>query len=169
MSDDNTEFNAEYVFSVVCGLGSAYLIEKKAPGTHPIIKFFFVPILVTWLILMLINTTMPSLTRETKQFGNYVSSKTLDGIDKMQYLQIFPPLFAVLVIFIILLYNRNFDQSNNSANRRRNNSSRNNSYSNSNNNSNNNNSNNNNSNNNNSSNNNSSNNNSSNNNSSNKA
>jgi len=137
MSDDNTEFNSEYIFSVICGLGSAYLIEKKAPGTHPIIKFFFVPILVTWLILMLINTTMPGLTRETRKFNNYVSSKTLDGIDKMQYLQVFPPLFAVLVIFIILLYNRNFDQTNNSSNKRVNNTGSNQHSNNSNNNSNN--------------------------------
>ena len=122
MSNENIEFNAEYVFSVICGLGSAYLIQRKAPMTHPIIKFFFVPILVTWLILMLINTTMPTLSQESKLFSNYVSAKTLDGIDKMEYLQIFPPLFAVLIIFVILLYNRNFDQSNNSS-RKSNNSS----------------------------------------------
>ena len=39
---ENTTFSGEYAFSVMCGLVSVYLVERTAPSTHPIIKFFLI-------------------------------------------------------------------------------------------------------------------------------
>ena len=110
MSEPQTTFSGEYVFSVICGLTSVYLIEENAPKTHPIIKFFLIPIFITYLILLLINTVAPGFNESTKKFNNYVSDKTETNINSMNYVTIFPPLFAIFIIFIILLFNHNFDQ-----------------------------------------------------------
>ena len=111
MSSQPTTFSGEYIFSVICGLTSVYLIEQNAPKTHPIIKFFLIPIFITYLILLLINTVAPGFNESTKKFKNYVDDRTEKNINSMGYIQIFPPLFAILIIFIILLYNHNFDQN----------------------------------------------------------
>ena len=39
--------------------------------------------------------------------NEYVITKTYRGIDYMNYIYIFPPLFAILIIFLVLLYNGN--------------------------------------------------------------
>lgn len=107
---DNTSFSGEYIFSVVCGLTSVYLIERSAPRTHPLIKFFLIPLSVTYLILLVVNTIAPNFNKSTRKFKNYITDRTENNINSMGYIQIFPPLFAILIIFVILLYNRNFDQ-----------------------------------------------------------
>ena len=107
---ENTTFSGEYAFSVICGLVSVYLVERTAPSTHPIIKFFLIPLLITYLILLIINTIAPNFNESTKKFSNYIKTRTDNNISNMGYIEIFPPLFAILIIFVILLYNRNFDQ-----------------------------------------------------------
>lgn len=107
---DNTTFSGEYIFSVVCGLTSVYLIQRSAPRTHPLIKFFLIPLSVTYLILLIVNTIAPNINNTFKKFTNYITDRTENNINSMGYIQIFPPLFAILIIFVILLYNHNFDQ-----------------------------------------------------------
>ena len=113
MSDQQTTFSAEYVFSLICGLISVYLVERNAPTTHPLIKYFIIPIFITFLILLFLNTVAPQLNESSKKFNNYVTDKSTNSINSIGYIQIFPPLFAILIIFIILLYNHNFDQKKN--------------------------------------------------------
>ncbi len=113
MSDQQTTFSGEYVFSIICGLTSVYLVQNNAPKTHPLIKFFLIPILITYLVLLFLNTVAPQLNESTQKFNNYVKDRSNNSINSLGYIQIFPPLFAVLIIFIILLYNHNFDQKRN--------------------------------------------------------
>ena len=108
---ENVTFSGEYVFSVFCGLASAYLIEINAPKTNAIIKFFIIPIFITYLILLVINTIAPSFNESSRKFNAYVKDRSLTNINSLGYIQIFPPLFAVLIIFVILLYNRSFNQT----------------------------------------------------------
>jgi uncharacterized BrkB/YihY/UPF0761 family membrane protein len=118
MANQQTTFSGEYIFSVICGLTSVYIVEKNAPRTHPIIKYFVIPLFITYLILLFLNTVTPTLNESTTKFKNYVSNKGSNSVNSLGYVQIFPPLFAILVIFIILLYNHNFDQKKNNSNSR---------------------------------------------------
>jgi hypothetical protein len=113
MSDQQTTFSGEYIFSIICGLTSVYLVEKNASGTHPLIKYFIIPIFITYLILLFLNTVAPQFNESTQKFNNYVKDKSNNSINSIGYIKIFPPLFAILIIFIILLYNHNFDQKKN--------------------------------------------------------
>lgn len=113
MSDNNydqTTFGGTYIASVFMGLCSAYLIHSYAPKTNSVIKFFVIPMLITYLMILFLNSVIPGLNESAKQFGLYITDRSLTNISSMGYIQIFPPLFAVLVIFIVLLYNRQLDQ-----------------------------------------------------------
>jgi mannose/fructose/N-acetylgalactosamine-specific phosphotransferase system component IIC len=101
-----TRFNLEYVISLAAALGSAYMIQQAAPSASPTIKFFIVPLLVAYLVLTIANVLFPHINATGNRVKAYVENKTLGEINNMGYLQIFPPLFAILIVFIVLLYSR---------------------------------------------------------------
>lgn len=103
----STTFNSEYVVSVVSALLSAYLIQQGTPNMSPLIKFFLVPLLVAYLVLSMINWLAPGLNRTGHKISMYVENKTLGNLNNTSYVQVFPPILAILVIFFILLYNNN--------------------------------------------------------------
>jgi len=100
MSDQQTTFSGEYIFSIICGLTSVYLVEKNAPGTHPLIKYFIIPIFITYLILLFLNTVAPQFNESTQKFNNYVKDKSNNSINSIGYIKIFPPLNKYLYINI---------------------------------------------------------------------
>lgn len=102
-----TTFNFEYVVSVGLALGGAYAVERFSPGMNPVIKFFVVPLFIAYITLKFINTLMPKVVQLADRVGAYVEDETLGEINSMGYMQIFPPIFAVFLIFVILVYNRN--------------------------------------------------------------
>ena len=102
-----TTFNIEYIITVVLALLSAYLVQKGSPNASPFIVYFLVPLLVAYISLQIINAVFPALNVFGQEVKFYVSQKTLGQLNSMGYMQIFPPLFAVLILFFVLLYNRN--------------------------------------------------------------
>jgi len=100
-----TTFNLEYLISVAAGLTAGYLVHRAEPRTNSVIKFFVVPLTVSYFMLVLINSTMPWLNRSGHAVRMFVEDKTLAQINNMGYMEIFPPLFAILIVFLVLLYN----------------------------------------------------------------
>lgn len=96
-----------YLISLIMGLLAAYYINKGAPGTNAFISFFLVPILVAYLTLSVIYNVFPWINKFGRNLNFYLTQKTAGNINQTGYIQIFPPLLAVLVLFFILLYNRN--------------------------------------------------------------
>jgi hypothetical protein len=103
----STVFNLEYVLSIGLALGSAFGINHYNVNTNPIIKFFIVPLLVAYTTLLLVNKLLPKMNEFGDKVGAYVETKTLGEINSLGYMQIFPPVFAVFLIFIILIFNQN--------------------------------------------------------------
>ena len=102
-----TVFSLEYFLSVVFAMGSAYSIVSAAPQTNKVIAFFVVPLLVAYITLLFFNKLFPKLNEWGDKAGAYVENETLGEINSLGYMQIFPPIFAVFLVFIILIYNRN--------------------------------------------------------------
>tara|TARA_B100000780_G_C21126993_1_gene457822 strand:- start:4274 stop:4591 length:318 start_codon:yes stop_codon:yes gene_type:complete len=102
-----TVFNLEYTISIVFALGSAFGINHYNVDTNPIIKFFVVPLLVAYTYLLVANKLLPQMNEFGDKVGAYVETKTLGEINSLGYMQIFPPVFAVFLIFIILIFNKN--------------------------------------------------------------
>ena len=101
-----TTFNFEYFVSIGLALSGAFAVEKFAPHINPIIKFFVVPLFIAYITLKFINTLMPKVVLLADKVGAYVEDETLGEINSLGYMQIFPPIFAVFLIFVILIYNR---------------------------------------------------------------
>ena len=93
-----------YIIAILCGLLSAYFINNFSPNLAPIIKFIILPFLVIYVILIILRFIIPGLNNFGKRFSNYVDDRTQNDIYSMSYIEIFPPIFAVFIIIIILLY-----------------------------------------------------------------
>ena len=83
-----------YILAIILGLLAAYFLNNAAPTLNPFVKFFIVPFLVIF----------PGINRFGKQVSNYVAENTAQDIHAMSYVEIFPPIFAVFIIIVVLLY-----------------------------------------------------------------
>jgi len=101
-----TAFSLEYFLSIGLAMGSAFAINHMAVETNPIIKFFVVPLLVAYVSLLIFNNLFPKINEIGDRVGAFVENKTLGEINSLGYMQIFPPVFAVFLVFVILIYNR---------------------------------------------------------------
>ena len=106
MSGDALD-QASYFLSILAGLSSAYLIQKSAPVTPAIVKFFLVPFVVIYVTASLLNLVFPHLNQYADRVGGYMEIKALNQIANTGYINLYPPLFGVALIFLVLLYNRN--------------------------------------------------------------
>lgn len=107
MSEPETTFSLEYILSVCVGLGAAYMINANQPTFSPVLSFFVVPLLCCYIALRIFNYIFPKMNTVGSNTSSYVSHSLYSGLANMGYMEIFPPLFAVLILVVILLYNRN--------------------------------------------------------------
>lgn len=97
-----------YIIAISLGLLSGFLMDRIVPGLNPFIKFFIIPFLVIYVILLLFRVLFPGLNRLGRKFSNYVDVNASNEIYAMSYVEIFPPIFAVFIVIIILLYSGAF-------------------------------------------------------------
>jgi len=99
-------FSSEYIISLVVALLVAYLIQSGTPELSPFITFLLVPLLVAYLVLQIINYTFPKINQAGQEVNFWATQRIMGGLTNMGYIQIFPPLMILIVIFFIMLYNR---------------------------------------------------------------
>lgn len=103
---NSTEFNIEYILSIVIALLATYGLSKtgKLP---PIVTYGILPLSVAYATLQILNAFMPGLNRAGDKVSAYVENKTLGKINNMGYVQVFPPLLAVIILIFVLLFTNN--------------------------------------------------------------
>tara|TARA_B110000977_G_scaffold194561_1_gene271397 strand:- start:44 stop:364 length:321 start_codon:yes stop_codon:yes gene_type:complete len=102
-----TTFNLEYFLSIFTAMAAGYSVHRMAPSASGIIKFFVIPLIVAYASLTLFNIVLPRINKYGDLVGNYIEINALSSINSMNYLQVFPPILAVFLIFIVLIYNKN--------------------------------------------------------------
>ena len=102
-----TSFSVEYILSVILALLSAYGVAKGSPNLSPIITFIIVPLAVAYISLQMMNAAFPSLNVTGQRISAYVENKTLGEVNRMGYVQVFPPLLAVTLLVFVLLFTKN--------------------------------------------------------------
>ena len=107
MSSAETTFSLEYILSVAVALGSAYMINANQPNFSPVLTYFVVPLLMSFISLKIFNYLFPKMNTAGNNTSNYLQYGAMDTLSNMGYMQVFPPLFAVLILVVIMLYNRN--------------------------------------------------------------
>lgn len=99
-----TTFSFEYILSLIIAIFAYYLVNKST-NNIPLWVALLVGLFAGYISLLIFNITLPKLNFYGKEIGNYVVSKSYSGLDSMNYFLVFPPLFAILIVFLILLYN----------------------------------------------------------------
>lgn len=100
------QFNLEYIISLIFAFLAIYGVNKANPNLHPGITYFLIPLLIAYITIAIINNIFPSINKFGYQVYSYSQDNTLGMINDMNYIQIFPPILIILIIFILLLYGR---------------------------------------------------------------
>ena len=93
-----------YTISIILGLLAAYAVNYIIPTLNPFIKFFIIPLLVIYVFIMLFRLVFPGINRWGRKIVEYTNNNSASNIYAMSYVEIFPPIFIVFILIIILLY-----------------------------------------------------------------
>jgi len=105
-SGSNTSFNFEYALTIIIVLVVCNTLMKKSPQMNSAIVVI-AGLLVGYISLLLINKLLPNINSFALSIKQYYSHAIMSNFNQLGYLNIWPPILAVLVVFIILLYNKN--------------------------------------------------------------
>src|SRR3972149_5898007 len=98
-------FNLEFIVALLASLIVAYMVNRGSPTLSPYITFALLPLLIAYLMVLIINNIFPWLNRFGYEVSAYVADKSLGQINNTNYLQLYPTILLVLIIFVLLLYN----------------------------------------------------------------
>lgn len=102
-----TQFSTEYILSLLIALSASYAVSKASPNMSVYITFGLVPLAVAYVSIQAMNAFFPSLNSTGAKISAYVDNKTFGEIDRMGYVQVFPPLLAVTILVFVLLFTKN--------------------------------------------------------------
>ena len=100
------QFSLEYIITLMAALYAVYLVSTGSPNVNPYITYLLLPLLVAYIIMMIINNVWPGINQWGQRVYRYTENRALSEINNTGYIQLFPPIFIVLIIFALLLYNR---------------------------------------------------------------
>jgi len=100
----NATMSASYTIAIIIGLLVAYFMNRAVPNLNPFVKFFLIPFLVIYVLLLLFRILFPGLNKAGRKFRDYVSDNASNDIYAMSYVEIFPPILVVFILIIIFLY-----------------------------------------------------------------
>ena len=106
MSTLNTSFTFEYTISIIVVLVVTNLLVKSNPQMNTVIVII-AGLLVGYITLYVMTNFFPYLNKLIDSLFGYFKFEIMNNFNSMGYMHVWPPILAILVIFIILLYNKN--------------------------------------------------------------
>jgi ABC-type enterochelin transport system permease subunit len=103
--ESNITFNLEYALSVIIIIVATYLILKKNPQIN-IYLLIFIGLVIKSLSLFIMNLLFPAMSSTSYNIYQYFLFRSMNNFTSTGYMHIWPPILAVLVIFIILVFNK---------------------------------------------------------------
>jgi len=100
------DFNLEFIIALLAALYSVYLVNSGSPNVSPFITFLLLPLIIAYIVVQIINNIIPGINKSGRQAYNYGEDIALGKINNTGYVQLFPPVLIVLIIFSLLLYSR---------------------------------------------------------------
>jgi hypothetical protein len=100
----NGAMATSYTISIITGLLVAYIVNFYIPTLNTFIKFFIIPLVVIYIMLMLFRLIFPEINRWGRKMVEYTNNHSAGNIYAMSYVEIFPPIFVVFILLIVLLY-----------------------------------------------------------------
>jgi hypothetical protein len=106
MITENLTITPEYGISIVVVVLVVAMLMKKSPQMNTFI-IVVIGVLVGYAFLVIMNNVFPYLNQWLANIKQYIKFLILNRFNNMGYFHIFPPILLVLILFIILLYNKN--------------------------------------------------------------
>ncbi len=106
MITDNLTITPEYGISLVVVILVVAMLMKKSPQMNTFLVVV-IGVLVGYVFLLVVNNIFPYLNQWLTEIKGYFKYLLLNRFNNMGYFHIFPPILIVLILFIILLYNKN--------------------------------------------------------------
>ena len=101
----NISFSFEYIVSIIVIIVVCNLLVKRSPQMNTII-IIIAGLFVGYITLFVMNNFFPYINQTANSIYQYYVYKFTSNYTSMGYMHIWPPILAVLIIFIILLYSR---------------------------------------------------------------
>jgi xanthine/uracil permease len=102
----NINFSFEYAVSIIVVLVVCNALMKKNPNMSTVV-IIILGLLVGYLALYVMNKFFPYINQAALSIYQYLEYSMLSNFTSMGYMHVWPPILAVLVVFVVLLYNKN--------------------------------------------------------------
>jgi hypothetical protein len=93
-----------YVFSLFFGLLIAYVLHIMIPDLNPVLKFFVIPLFFIYVLTWIVGDIVNYYSLDTSNFMQYITGSTYNTVDSIDYLYVYPPIFFIIMIFLLFLY-----------------------------------------------------------------
>tara|TARA_A100001015_G_C14827336_1_gene647208 strand:- start:115 stop:450 length:336 start_codon:yes stop_codon:yes gene_type:complete len=102
---NNSDFSFEYAVSLIVTLVVCSTVLKNSPNMTTIV-IVLLGLVVAFITLAIINFLFPQINKIAYNVWQYLVYSFMTNFNNMGYLHVWPPILAVLIIFVVLLYNR---------------------------------------------------------------
>ncbi len=106
MITENLTITPQYGISLVVVILVVAMLMKKSPQMNTFLVVV-IGVLVGYAFLLVVNNIFPYINQWLSEIKEYIKFLMLNRFSNMGYFHIFPPILVVLLLFIILLYNKN--------------------------------------------------------------
>lgn len=96
-------FTLPLFISILCALTVIFLITRVRADAPPIFVYFIIPLLVVYIVFQILNTIVPKAENAGNRIGDYTIASLSGNIADTGYFQIFPSLFGLFFLFLVLL------------------------------------------------------------------
>lgn len=91
------------VIAFLIAMTVAYAVEVKAPESPALVKFFIIPLVVFMLLSVILAKMATPVNTESAKVSYYMKNKAYETINQTSYIQVFPPIFVVIVGLIAVI------------------------------------------------------------------
>jgi xanthine/uracil permease len=101
----NINFSFEYVVSLIVVLIVCNLLIKSNPEMNTLVVIL-AGLVVGFIVLYIMNNIFPHINKTASDVGQYYQYQWMNNFNSAGYVHVWPPILAVLIVFVVLLYNR---------------------------------------------------------------
>ena len=103
---NNTNFTFEYAVSIVVTLIVCSIAIQRSPKMNTFVVILL-GLVVSYITLLIVNFIFPNINKIAYNIRNYITYMFMNNFNNTGYIHVWPPVLAVLIIFIVLLYTKN--------------------------------------------------------------
>jgi ABC-type Fe3+-siderophore transport system permease subunit len=103
---NNSDFTFEYAVSIIITLVVCSITIQRSPKMNTFVVILL-GLIVSYISLIIINFLFPQINKLFYNIYQYILYMFMNNFNNTGYIHVWPPVLAVLIIFIVLLYTKN--------------------------------------------------------------